>query len=248
MKVLIVEDEPLARATLGEFLAEEDDIEVLGEVADGRAAIDAIERLAPDLLFLDVRLPELSGLEVLERFAQRPAVVFTTAFDRYAVAAFELEAVDYLVKPFGRERFRTTLARVRRRLAEGGAGTMPVGLREGFVARPLRRLFARRRGRIVPVPVTSVERIEGAGDYCKLHCGAESFLVSLRLRELEAGLDPERFVRIHRSHLINLDRVTEIRTRDPHRLEVVFASGAVVPSSRAGSKTLRRRVSDPTWR
>lgn len=244
MKVLIVEDEPLARVTLAEFLADEDDLEVVGEVADGRAAIEAIERLAPDLVFLDVRLPELSGLEVLERLERRPAVVFTTAFDRYAVAAFELEAVDYLVKPFGRERFRSMLARVRRRLAEGGAGTTPTGLREGLVERPLRRLFARKGARIVPVPVTRVERIEGAGDYCKLHCGRESFLVSLRLKELEDRLDPERFVRIHRSHLINLDRVTEIRTRDPHRLEVVFASGDVVPSSRAGSRTLRRRVSD----
>jgi len=242
VRVLIVEDEPLARATLRDYLADEPGVEVIGEAADGLAAVEAIERLAPELIFLDIRLPELSGLGVLERLTRRPAVVFTTAFDRYAVAAFEVEAVDYLVKPFGRERFRQSLARARRRLTEGGETGLSAGLREGLMERPLRRLFARRRDRIIPVPVASVDRIEGAGDYSELHCGDRTFLVSLRLRDLEARLDPERFVRVHRSHLVNLDRVTEIRTRDPHRLEVVLASGAVVPASRAGSATLRRRM------
>lgn len=241
MRVLIVEDEPLARATLRDHLAGEEDVEIVGEAADGATAVEAVERLAPDLLFLDVRLPELSGLEVLERLERCPAVVFTTAFDRYAVAAFELEAVDYLVKPFGRERLRRTLARVRERLAVAPGAGLSATLRQGLVELPLRRLFARKRDRIVPVPVARIERIEGAGDYCRLHCDGETFLVSMRLKDLEARLDAERFIRVHRSHLVNLDRVVEIRARDPHRLEVVLLSGALVPASRRGSRGLRRR-------
>lgn len=241
MRVLLVEDEPLARATLREFLVEEDDVEIVGEAADGLAAVEAIERLEPDLLFLDVRLPELSGLGVLERLRRPPAVVFTTAFDRYAVAAFELEAVDYLVKPFGRERFRRTLDRARKRLASGGAAPLPAGLHEAVIERPLRRLFARKRDRVVPIPVGEIEWIEGAGDYSEIHSGDSTYLVSLRLRDLVDRLDQETFVRVHRSHLVNLDRVAEIRSRDPHRLEVVLDSGAVVPASRAGSRRLRRR-------
>ncbi|MEZ5331913.1 MAG: LytTR family DNA-binding domain-containing protein [Thermoanaerobaculia bacterium] len=241
MRVLVVEDEPLARETLKEFLAGEQDVEVVGEAADGLAAVEAIESTAPDLVFLDVRLPELSGLGVLERLERPPAVVFTTAFDRYAVAAFELEAVDYLVKPFGRERFRLTLDRARRRLASSGAVRLPSGLRDALIERPLRRLFARKRDRVVPIAVGEIERIEGAGDYSELHCAETSYLVSLRLQDLAARLDPEMFVRVHRSHLVNLDRVAEIRSRDPHRLEVVLASGAVVPASRSGTQLLRRR-------
>lgn len=241
MRVLIVEDEPLARATLREHLAREVDVDVVGEAADGRAAVEAIRRLAPDLVFLDVRLPELSGLEVLEQVDPRPAVVFTTAFDRYAVAAFELEAVDYLVKPFGRRRFSATLARVRRRLTEGVDHTVPRGVGE-TASRPMSRLFLRKGRRIVPVAVDRVDRVEGAGDYSQVHCGRETFLVPMRLRDLASRLDGERFVRIHRSHLVNLDRVAEIRARDPHRLEVVLASGDVAPASRSGSAALRKRM------
>jgi two-component system LytT family response regulator len=241
VRALIVEDEPLARATLRDYMADEPDVELVGEATDGRAAIEAIERLHPDLVFLDVRLPELSGLEVLERVDPRPAVVFTTAFDRYAVAAFELEAVDYLVKPFGRRRFRATLERVRRRLAERPS-ELPDGVRGGLIERPPRRLFAQTGDRIVPVNVDDIEHIDGAGDYSELRCRSRSFLVALRLKDLEVRLDGTHFLRVHRSHLVNLDHVVEIRARDPHRLEVVLASGDVVPASRSGSARLRERT------
>ena len=241
MRVLIVEDEPLARATLREYLSREVDVEIVGEAADGAAAVKAIRRLSPDLLFLDVHLPELSGLEVLEQVHPCPAVVFTTAFDRYAVAAFELGAVDYLLKPFGERRCRATLDRVRRRLAAGDGGPMPEDLAKGLLERPLSRLFATKGGRTVPVPVAEVRRIEGAGDYSELCCAGRRFLVSLRLKDLEARLDGERFVRIHRSHLVNLEHVVEIRPRDSHRLEVVLDTGDVAPASRLGSTRLRER-------
>lgn len=244
MRVLIVEDEPLARAVLRDFLKREKDLILVGEATDGRAAVKAIEQLAPDLVFLDVRLPELSGLQVLERVRRRPAIVFTTAFDHYAVTAFELEAVDYLVKPFGEQRFRHTLERVRRRLSKGKPHEVPVALSDGLIRRPLRRLYAHKRDRIVPIAVDRIEHIEGAGDYSEVHCKGESFLVSMRLKELEKSLDPACFVRIHRSHLVNLDYLAEVRSRDSHRLEVVLKSGAAVPASRSGSTRLRQRIKD----
>jgi two-component system, LytTR family, response regulator len=242
MKALIVEDEPLARRTLRSFLAEETDIELVGEATDGLSALEAIDRLTPDLVFLDVRLPELSGLEVLTLARHSPAVVFTTAFDRYAVAAFEHEAVDYLVKPFGRRRFRETLERVRRRVPAERTAASTSRLGEGLVERPLRRLFARAKGRIVQIPIEDVERIEGAGDYSEVHCASERYLVDLRLKTLDERLDDERFLRVHRSHIVNLDQIGEIYARDPHRLELRMASGAMVPASRSGSTRLRERM------
>jgi len=242
MRALIVEDEPLARRTLRRFLSEEPDVEVVGEAADGLSALEAIDRLTPDLLFLDVRLPELSGLEVLARAHHTPAVVFTTAFDRYAVAAFEHEAIDYRVKPFGRRRLQETLDRVRKRLPEERREGLSEALGGGLMDRPLRRLYARIKGRIVPIPVDRVERIEGAGDYSEVHCGGEHYLVDLRLKLLDERLDGDRFLRVHRSHIVNLDRIAEIYSRDPHRLELRMASGAVIPASRTGSARLRERM------
>jgi two-component system LytT family response regulator len=242
VKALIVEDEPLARRTLLRLLDEEPDIEVVGEASDGLSALEALDRLKPELLFLDVRLPELSGLEVLARAKHRPSVVFTTAFDRYAVAAFEHEAVDYLVKPFGRRRLKETLERVRRRRQSERQTGVPSALGEGLVERPLRRLFARVKGRIVPIPVERIERIEGAGDYCEVHCEGDRYLVDLRLKTLDDRLDGERFLRVHRSHIVNLDRIEEIYSKDPHRLELRMASGARVPASRSGSSRLRARM------
>ncbi|MEM7048345.1 MAG: LytTR family transcriptional regulator DNA-binding domain-containing protein [Acidobacteriota bacterium] len=243
MRVVVVEDEVLAREALRDLLAEHG-IAPLAEATDGRSALAAIARWAPDVVFLDIRLPELSGLEVLEGVepAQRPLVVFTTAYDRYAVTAFELEAVDYLVKPFGRKRFAATLARVREKLRQGKPTDLSATLREDLFERPRKRLFARKGRAIVPVPVDQIELISGADDYSRLCCGDESYLVALRLRDLEAQLDPDRFLRIHRSHLINLDRVAEIRPRDSHRLEVILRSGARVPASRQGSARLRGRM------
>ena len=243
MRVLVVEDEVLARRELRRLLEEAGGLEVVGEAADGRSAVEQIDALRPEVVFLDVRLPELSGLEVLERVAHRPAVVFTTAYDRYAVAAFEVEAVDYLVKPFGRARLEATLERVRRRLASGAPAAPSAALREGMGAWPLRRLFARRGDRIVPLPVERIDRIEGADDYAVVCCAGERHLVALRIRELEQRLDPERFVRIHRSHIVNLDRVAALQPFDEHRLAVRLTSGETLVASRAGSARLRRRMS-----
>ena len=240
IRALIVEDEPHPRRALRELVLAVDWLELVGEAADGRQAVERIDELRPDLLFLDVQMPELSGIEVLERIEHQPAVVFTTAFDRYAVAAFELEAIDYLIKPFGRRRFHATLDRVRRRLGDPEQLPPPrervrVALSEG----PLRRVFARKGNRIVPLPIGQVTRIEACDDYTEVHCRGETFLLDLRLQELEQRLDPDRFIRVHRSHVINLDHVKQMKPHGDRRLEIHLVDGSMVIASRSGSQKLR---------
>jgi len=244
-RAMIVEDEPLARRTLREFIDEVDWLELAGEAEDGRRAVEEIDRLRPDLVFLDVHMPELSGIEVLQRVRHRPAVVFTTAYDQYAVAAFELEAVDYLVKPFGRKRFLQTLDRVRQRL-DSADDLPPVAERanEALRREPLTRLFARKGDRIVPLQVATVSRIDGCDDYCAVHSDGQTYLVHLRLNDLEQRLDPGRFLRVHRSHILSLDHVKEMRPHGDRRLEVVLHDGSVVLASRAGSTRLRRLLNE----
>jgi two-component system LytT family response regulator len=241
VRALIAEDEPLARRTLRELIAEAPWLELAGEAADGLTAVRQIDALRPDLVFLDVQMPELSGLGVLERIRHRPAVVFTTAFDRYAVAAFELEAIDYLVKPFGRTRFGAMLERVRRRLAAGGPAPPAERAHDALGRRPLTRLFARRGERVIPIPTEQVVRAEAEGDYVAVHAGGKPYLLAVSLADLEARLDPERFERVHRAHLVNLDHVREVRPFDERRLVIRLADGSEVVASRTGSQRLRAR-------
>ena len=241
VRALIAEDEPLARRTLRELIAEAPWLALVGEAADGLTAVERIDALRPDLVFLDVQMPELSGLGVLERIRHRPAVVFTTAFDRYAVAAFELEAIDYLVKPFGRTRFGAMLERVRRRLAAGGPAPPAERAQEALACRPLSRLFARRGERVIPIPTAQVSRAEAQGDYVAVYAGGKSYLLAVSLADLEARLDPERFERVHRAHLVNLDHVRELRAFDERRLVIRLADGSEVVASRTGSQKLRAR-------
>lgn len=245
MKVtaVIVEDEPLARESLRELVDETGWIEGVGEASDGEAAIRMIDEKEPDVVFLDVELPELTGLQVLERIGHRPRVVFTTAYDRYAVTAFEFEALDYLVKPFGRRRFRETLERLRRRIDEDGLRAPGYrGERAALGGRFPRRLFSRAGDRIVPVPVDSIIRLEAADDYVEAFCPEGSYLLDLTLAELEAKLDPDRFCRVHRSHIINLDQVAEMRRYDVRRLTLRMKDGSEVVASRSGSKALKDRM------
>lgn len=240
---IVVEDEEPARRALCDHLAAVEWIHVVGEAGDGAGAVRLVDQLEPVLLFLDVRLPELSGLEVLARLRHHPEVVFTTAYDGYAVAAFELGALDYLVKPFGAERLARTLVRVRERLAARGSQPGPVErARDALAGGPLRRLFARQADRIVPVPVGMITRIEAQGDYAEVHAPGGPFLLHVSLTELAARLDPERFLQVHRSHIVNLDEVRLLRPYDERRLVLVLRSGAEVVASRAASERLRTLV------
>jgi two-component system LytT family response regulator len=237
---VVVEDEREARLNLQDYLRGVDWIQVVAEARDGREAVEVVDRLRPDLLFLDVQLPEMDGLAVLQRLAHVPEVIFTTAYDHHAVAAFELGAVDYLVKPFGRERFLATLERASRRLAPGGSFP-PVAERvRSALAPPLERLFARKGDCIVPVATREVSRVEACGDYARVHTPGGTYLLHVSLGELEQRLDAGRFLRVHRSHIVGLEAIARLEPYDERRLAVVMVDGSRVVASRTASERLRR--------
>jgi two-component system LytT family response regulator len=239
VRALIAEDEAPARDSLRDYLAETPWIEVVAEAVDGRSALALADEHRPDLLFLDVRLPELSGLEVARRIRHPAEIIFTTAFDRFAVAAFEIGALDYLVKPFGRERLAAAIARVRARM---GQTSVHAGERVRSSLSPghLGRLFARHGDRIVPIAVDGVRRIQAQGDYVEVHAEQGVFLLHVTLAELAARLDPARFRQVHRSHIVNLDSVAHLKPHDDRRLAILLKDGTVVVASRAASEELRR--------
>lgn len=239
VRAVIIEDEPHARASLREYAAEVPWLTLVGEAADGAEAVRLIDALAPDLIFLDICLPESSGLEVLERVRHKPEVVFTTAHDQYALAAFELGALDYLLKPFGRQRFQTAVERVNKRLQS------PVAAAERARAafgKPLRRLFARTRDGIVPIDVSTIRRICASDDYVEVHSDAGRHLLRTSLGELASRLDPDVFVQVHRSHIVNLDAIVKLVPFDARRLLVQLRDGTQIVASRAASETLRGLV------
>ena len=237
--VLIADDEPLARQTLRRHLLELGWSGEITEAPDGKRAIEMANARRPSLIFLDIVMPGANGLQVLEQLTYEPHVIFTTAHDQYAVTAFELGALDYVLKPFGCER----LARVLRRLgtSEGDDTTaLAARAREALTpARTLSRIFVKDGNRIVPIPLSSLERAEGADDYVTLYTVGKQYLVSVRLSDLEAQLPTSHFLRIHRSHIVNLEFITVIEPYDAARVEVAMKNGVRIVASRAGSKRLR---------
>lgn len=240
VRALICEDEPLAVRALREYLKDVDWIEILDDARDGRTAMRLIHKLEPDLVFMDVRMPGLTGIEVLEAVTHRPAVVFTTAHDDYAISAFELGAVDYLVKPFGKRRLLETLARVRVRLLGEGRVGRPTPATPAARPRHADRLFARHRESIVPVPTDDIVRIDAANDGAELVTADRRFRLGSTLTEIEERLDPRDFLRIHRSHIINLAHVAAMDRYDGRRLSVKLDDGSSIIASRRGSRELKR--------
>lgn len=236
--VLIADDEPLARRSLRTHLSQLGLTTEIHEASDGRTAIAIANKHRPRLLFLDIVMPGATGLQVLERLEYEPQVVFTTAHDQYAVTAFELGALDYLLKPFGKDRLVRLLRRIE---AMGNDSSISVMERaQESLSRPnLSRVFVRDGNRIVPIALTSLERIQGADDYVTVHTLNKEYLLSVRLSELETHLSTLNFLRIHRSHIINLELVESIEPYDTNRVTAVMKSGARIVASRAGSRLLR---------
>ena len=249
LKVLVVDDEPLARRKLAALLHDVPWARQVGEAHDGAAAVEAALSTRPDLVLLDIQMPEMSGIQVLERLRALdppPAVVFTTAHDQYAVAAFELQAVDYLLKPFGARRLLAALERARQALAAHDTSQLLERARSVF-ATPgaglaLERIFVRDGSAVIPLALGAIERIEAQDDYVMIHAAGRRYLVGLRVASLEARLPNPPFLRVHRSHIVNLDHVERMVALDDSRLEVRLKSGAKVPVSRLRSQEIRRRA------
>ncbi len=245
LRAIVVDDEPAARALLCEYLAAHPEIAVAAECADGFAAVKAIADLAPDLVFLDVQMPKLSGFEVLELLEAPPAVVFITAYEEHALKAFEVHAVDYLLKPFPPERLAEALARVAERLGPRGSGEPPglAGLARTARAargRPfLDRLLVREGSRIQVIPVERLDYAEAQDDYVLLKSDGAKHRKQQTLAELAAELDPARFVRIHRSFLLNLDRLERLELYAKDSRVAILADGTRLPVSRPGYARLR---------
>lgn len=236
IRTLLADDEPLVRRGLHTLLAEEPDFVVVGEARDGGEALQQIQALAPDLVFLDVRMPELDGFEVLDALEvdPLPAVVFVTAHDEYAVRAFEVHAVDYVLKPFDAERFGETLRRIRQRLATSRGSEATTGLLAALRAEReyLQRVLVRRGQRILFVAVEEVHWFEAANNYVRLHVGAHTHLIRHTIKGLERRLDPRRFARIHRSAIVNLEHVASLEPTPGGDYSIRLATGVSLTLSR----------------
>jgi two-component system LytT family response regulator len=242
MKVttLIVDDEPVARAGLRAMLGAFDWVSVVGEAADGASAVEAIDRLRPELVFLDVQMPGLLGTEVVRRIQHQPFIIFTTAYSQHAVTAFALSAVDYLLKPFGAVRLASALERVRSAIGEPAPAGVLERLSGTLASGPITRLFVRTGGALIPLPVTSVSRFDAEGDHVFAYARGMRHVLSLPLSRLEERLDPTRFVRVHRAHIVNLDHVRSFRPDARGNLRAELTDGALVPVSRSRAQALRR--------
>jgi two-component system LytT family response regulator len=235
--ILIADDEPLARRTLTDHLWNIGVTGSIKEASDGNMAIALANLHRPDVIFLDIVMPGKTGIQVLEQLAYEPIVIFTTAYDQYAVTAFELGAMDYLLKPFGRDRLTRVIARAQAALK--GTSLLSRAKESLEPSTALSRIFVREGNRIVPIALSSIERVQGADDYVTIVTPVKHYLVSLRLSDLEERLAPAHFLRVHRSHLVNLEYVVSIDPHDATRLEVVMRSGARIVATRSGSKRLR---------
>lgn len=239
ISIFLADDEPIARAGLRAMLSAFDWVTVVGEAADGGSAVRQIDALRPELVFLDVQMPGLAGTDVLRRLTWRPYVIFTTAFSEHAVSAFELGAVDYLLKPFGPPRLAAAMQRVQSAIGEPAPVDAVERLSGALGGGPINRLFVRIGGTLVPLPVERVSHFEADGDYVIAHAGQATHLLHLSLSRLEERLDPARFLRVHRAHLVNLEQVRSFTPDGRGNLEALMQDGARVPVSRSRAKDIR---------
>jgi two-component system LytT family response regulator len=245
IRALIVDDEPLARQRLRRLLEDELEIEVVGECADGGDAVATIRDLQPDLVLLDVQMPVLDGFGVLEAVGveQMPAVIFVTAYDRYALRAFEYNALDYLLKPFDRDRFRKALERARAQLGRtqprDDAQQIAGAIEEFRGGKPLERLVVKSAGRVFFLRVEEIDWIEAAGNYVRLHVAKEAHLLRDTMSSLEARLDPKRFLRIHRSTMVNIERIQELQPLFHGDYVVILRDGTQLNLSRGYRQRLQ---------
>ena len=252
LRTLIVDDEPLARERLASLLSAEQDIEVVRQCRDGEEAVTAIQQLTPDLVFLDVQMPALNGFEVIEAVGgeKMPLVIFVTAYDQHALRAFQVRALDYLLKPFDRERFKEALQRARQHIQRDETGDL--GRRLLALVKDLRRdqpktdrLVVKSGGRLFFLRADEIDWIEASGNYVRLHVGTSSHLLRETMNSIEARLDPEKFFRIHRSRIVNMERIQEMQPWLNGEYAVVLRTGTRLTLSRGYREKLQERLARP---
>ena len=243
IRTVLVDDETPARSLMREYLAQHPDVVIEAECANGFEAVKVIGELQPDLVFLDVQMPKLDGFEVLELIDPGPAVVFCTAYDEYALKAFEVHAVDYLLKPFGRDRLAEALNHVRERRASAVGAAVPAGPKLGATARApgrwLERVLVRDGAKVHVIPIDTLDYLEAQDDYVAIHAEGKTWLKPQPLSELADQLDPERFVRIHRSYVLQVTRLARLELYAKDSRMAILADGKQLPVSRAGYSRLK---------
>jgi two-component system LytT family response regulator len=242
MRVIIVDDEPLARAVLREHLGFFTDVEIIGECANGFEAVKAIAELAPDLVFLDIQMPKLDGFEVVELAGAKTHYVFVTAYDQFALRAFDVHALDYLLKPFTRERLAQALAHARERVtapAQGGDAMRALVADAQARHQPIERVLIRDGARVQVIPVERIDYVEAQDDYVAFFADGRQWLKNQRMAELESQLDPQAFLRVHRSYIVNLGAIARIEPTGKDGHCAVLKSGARIPISRSGYTKVR---------
>ena len=238
-RVVIVDDEALARGVIREYLTQEADVEIVAECSNGFEAVKAVAELHPDLMFLDVQMPKLDGFEVLELVGRDVAVVFVTAYDQYALRAFDVHAVDYLVKPFSAERLASALQRARDRLGRGEKlPTREIVESARSSQGHAGRVLVRDGPRVHVLPVDKLDYVQAQDDYVSFRCEGKDYLKDQTLAQVEESLDPRRFIRIHRSFVLNLERLARVELDARENRVAILTTGQRLPVSRAGYRRL----------
>ena len=239
MRIIIVDDEMLARGVVREYLSDHADVEIVAECANGFEAVKAITELSPDLVFLDIQMPKLDGFEVAELAGSKTRYIFATAFDQYAIKAFEFHALDYLLKPFSQQRFDQALSHARANLGVGGEAVEKMVREAAGRNKPVGRVLIRDGAKVHVINAEKIEHVEAQDDYVQIRSEGKSYLKNQRMSELEEQLDAEQFLRIHRSYIVNIAFVDRIEqaTKDSH--VAVLKDGSRVPISRSGYQKIR---------
>ncbi len=241
MKSIIIDDEPLARSIIKEYIQYHQDLELIAECNDGFEGVKAIQQLQPDLIFLDIQMPKINGFEMLELIEDPPAVIFTTAFDEYAIKAFESHAVDYLLKPFSRDRFDKAIAKWQQKGKTTNQKEQLAPLLESASGSPAEkyRIVVKLAGKIRIIPVEDIHYLEAADDYVKIHSKEGSFLKNKTMGHFETVLNANQFVRTHRSFIVNISEITRIDPYEKDNHLAILKSGSRVPVSKTGYSKLK---------
>lgn len=238
-RVIIIDDEPLARNVVKEYLATHKELEVVAECNDGFEGVKAIAQHQPDLIFLDIQMPKINGFEMLELVEKIPGIIFTTAFDEYAIKAFEVHAIDYLLKPFSKDRFDKAIQKWLSQNLNSSVESVQKILEESSQPEERNRVVVKKGQNIVVLPITKVHYIEAFDDYVKVHTADGFYLKKKTMSHFEKVLDPSQFVRIHRSFILNLQELTRIEPMEKDNHVVLLKSGVRIPLSQSGYAKLK---------